>query len=240
MAARFLILPVLAGVFACVMPAATVWDGIYSEAQAARGLDAYTKQCAQCHHEDMSGYGGLLIGDKFMNDWREDSLNSFFTAVRQTMPRNAPGSLSDANYLDIVAYVMQMNSFPAGAQELKVETLPGIRVQDKQGPQAVPDFSLVEVVGCLSQDADKNWVVSRASEPIRTRNPNNPTPDEAKAFAAKPLGTNTYHLLDPAPVQSNPPNGHKVELKGLLIRKPGNDKVNPSSLESVADACPAK
>ena len=122
-----------------------------------------------------------------MNDWREDSLNSFFTAVRQTpWPRNAPGSLSDANYLEIVAYVMQMNSFPAGSQELKVDTLPGIRVQDKQGPQAVPGLfprrdSRLPLAGC----GTKAGSCRRLPEPIRTRNPNNPTPDEAKMLAGQ-------------------------------------------------------
>ncbi|MEP6714385.1 MAG: hypothetical protein ABJC09_02350 [Terriglobia bacterium] len=153
------------------------------------------------------------------------------------MPRDAPGSLSDSAYLDIVAWVLEANSFPSGDKALTLDTLPAIRVEAKEGPEAVPDFSLVEVVGCLIQGPDKSWIVTRASEPIRTRNPNPVTPAELDPARAKPLATHSFQLLD----TGAPPTAlrdHKVEAKGFLIRNPKGDRINPSSLQSVGDTCP--
>ena len=45
-------------------------------------------------------------------------LKTLFTKIATTMPRNAPGSLADNVYLDIVAHLLKENGFPAGAQEL--------------------------------------------------------------------------------------------------------------------------
>src|SRR5262245_21659598 len=35
----------------------TVWDAVYSEAQAERGKAAYEKDCAFCHLSDLAGQG---------------------------------------------------------------------------------------------------------------------------------------------------------------------------------------
>src|SRR5579863_926550 len=177
---------------ACAAPETrSVWSGVFTEAQAARGEAAYTAECSRCHKDDLSAYGGVLVGQKFMDQWREDSLDSFFTILRQTMPRNAPASLGNGVYLDIVAYVLRMNAFPAGDKELTTESLPGIRVEGKDGPEPVPDFALVEAVVCLAQASDGTWAVTNASEPVRTRNPDDSTTLELQALKSKPLGAHT-------------------------------------------------
>lgn len=214
----------------------SVWDGVYTDAQAARGEAVYAAECSRCHREDLSGYGGVLTGGKFMDRWREDSLASFFRLTRNTMPRNAPKSLPENAYLDIVAHVLKVNGFPAGQQELTGDRIESVRVQGKQGPAAVPDFSLVSVVGCLSQAKDGTWIVGNGTEPVRTRNPQNSTPQELSRFATVTPGTHRFSLMDPTSVQANPPNGHRVEVKGFLIRKPEGDVLNPTSLQSTGDA----
>ena len=215
----------------------TVWDGVFTPEQATRGQAEYARACAGCHRDDLAGYNSALVGAKFMDRWREDSLFSFGDLVLRTMPRNSPASLSQSRYSDIVAYVLQFNGFPAGTKELAWDDLRPIRIEAKAGPQEVPNFSLVTVVGCLSRDGDGTWVVGQASEPVRTREPKDSTLEERKSLAAKPLGKHVFHLLDPAGVQSNPPAGHKVEAKGFLIRQPSGDRLNPTSLQPVADSC---
>jgi hypothetical protein len=37
------------------------------------------------------------------------------------MPFNAPGSLSDSVYLDVLAFVLRENGYPAGNEELKAD-----------------------------------------------------------------------------------------------------------------------
>ena len=43
-------------------PAKTVWDGVYTEAQAARGRSAYQQHCAECHGGSLEGARRLVRG----------------------------------------------------------------------------------------------------------------------------------------------------------------------------------
>src|SRR2546422_6651543 len=103
--------------------AQTVWDGVYAPAQAERGQSAYAWSCSRCHGEDLTGSGNVLRGAKFMDHWREDSLKNLFSTLKSTMPRGAPGSLGDDEYIDIVAYRLQVNAFPAGSEQLTAGAL---------------------------------------------------------------------------------------------------------------------
>jgi len=223
--------------FAAPPEGKSVQQGAYSSAQAAHGKAVYLDQCSRCHREDLTGASGVLIGSHFMQEWSQDSVGSFYKIMRQTMPANAPGSLSQADYLAIVAYVLQMNEFPAGQKELTADDMANIRIEGKEGPAPVPDFSLVVIVGCMGQKADGSWVVTKASEPVRTRDPGDPGADEMQALKAQAFGSHTFGLLDFSGVQPHPEKDKKVEVKGLLIRKPGDDKLNPSSVKTVAESC---
>jgi cytochrome c5 len=214
----------------------TVWQGVYTSAQATRGLAAYRDECSRCHGEDLSGYRSVLTGDRFMQQWREDNLRSLFNRVK-TMPPNAPASLQDAAYIDIIAYLLQMNSFPAGSRQLEEKSLDRIRVEGKEGPEPVPDFSLVEVVGCLSRDAAGKWMVSQASEPVRTRNPFDSPAAELDAAGRQPSGRRTFRILDASNLPAGLHNLDKVKAKGFLIRNVDNDRLNITSVEHLAGAC---
>jgi mono/diheme cytochrome c family protein len=215
----------------------TVWDGVYSDAQADRGGQAYTAVCARCHRADLSGYDGLLIGEHFKRDWIEDSVNSLFTKIRTTMPAGSPGSLNEATYLDIVAFILRRNSFPSGTKDLTIDALPKIRIQGQSGPEPVPDFSLVEVVGCLSQRPDNAWVVTKASEPVRTRNPAVLEGAEVEKAAGKQAGEGTFRLDDVAIYHPEKYKGNKVDAKGFLVHRPGDVSLNTTSISPVAASC---
>src|SRR5687767_14990176 len=63
----------------------TVWQGVYTEAQAARGQTAYASHCTSCHRDDLSGYNSILKGPRFMHNYRESSLNVLFDKTKTTM-----------------------------------------------------------------------------------------------------------------------------------------------------------
>ena len=67
--------------------ASTVWDKVYTEAQATRGKDAYMTECSACHSEDLggSGYAPALKGDDFTFTWNDKSVGDFFDRVRKLM-----------------------------------------------------------------------------------------------------------------------------------------------------------
>jgi len=214
----------------------TVWDGVYAAAQAQRGNAAYLEKCAGCHKDDLSGYQGVLK-NSFMRLWREDNLRNLYTIIKNTMPRSAPASLSDGTYLDIVTFILQANDFPAGTHELTMEALPNIQIEEKSGKLEVPDGTLVDVIGCLLQNSDSSWVLNLASEPIRTRDPNNSSVGQLKAWEAKPLGTRKFGLMDAAVYHPESLKGHKTEAKGFLIKKPSDDRINLTSLQTTESIC---
>jgi mono/diheme cytochrome c family protein len=101
----------------------TVWDGVYTEAQASRGKEAYRLECAACHLDSLGGADMApgLTGEAFLTTWNELPVGDLFERVRISMPQDKPASLSRQQYADIVAYMLQANKFPAGAAELGLE-----------------------------------------------------------------------------------------------------------------------
>jgi hypothetical protein len=89
----------------------TVWDGVYTSAQAERGGTIAQSQCAICH--SMQGEWPLLV-----NMWSGMTLREPFTLIRTTMPQHNPGSLEREEYAAVVAYILRLNGAPAGASEL--------------------------------------------------------------------------------------------------------------------------
>ena len=217
--------------------ARTVWSGVYTDAQATRGQADYEAHCASCHQPDLSGYKDILKGSRFMDDYREASLFRLFDKIKTTMPRGAAGTLSDQSYIDIVSYVLKSNEFPSGADELTVDRMPGIMVTGKGGPEPPPNFSLVQVVGCLTRrESDPSWLLTNTTDPVRAGHPQ-PSPDEPLADAAKPLGSSTFDLIVSAAFDPAPDAGKKVEARGFLIRRAGGSRINLTSLQALDSSC---
>jgi cytochrome c5 len=209
----------------------TVWDGVYTDAQAARGQAQYEARCNACHRN------GPPREEAFMRDWSGTALDGLFSQIKQSMPADAPSSLSDNAYLDIVAYMLKVNAFPAGLNELSADTIKSIRIEGKNGPEPVPNFALVGVVGCLAQGPDSAWMLMDAGEPVRTKNPAASKDDELKSSEAAALGAQTFRLLNAYPTP-DPYKGHKVEAKGFLIRDPAGNRINVTSVQTLAPRCP--
>jgi cytochrome c553 len=186
----------------------TVWQGVYTEAQAVRGQSEYATHCASCHRDDLSGYNNILKGTRFMQKYRESSLHLLFDKTKTTMPRGA----------------------------LRVEDLRKIQLIGKDGPEEVPDFSLVRVVGCLTTNPSNGaWMLAHSSDPIRTGNPQ-PAAGEREAEGL-PLGPGTFRLLVSAAYAPEPLKGHKVEVRGFLIRRPTENRLNITSLQTLDSSC---
>jgi len=177
-----------------------------------------------------------LAGEGFMEDWREDSVETLFTRIRSLMPFDDPATLGDEAYLDSVAYILQFNGFPAGTRELRPDGLADIRIEGREGPGPVPSFALVQAVGCLTQGADDSWILTRSTDAVRTRDPSAASAEELTALGAQPLGTQTFTLMNAYP-DPGPHAGHKMEVKGFLIRGPDGDRINVSALGMVASVC---
>ena len=101
----------------------SVWSGVYTAAQAARGKELFGNNCAKCHGETLAGMDEIppLQGPHFMADWETQSIADLVQRIHNTMPMDNPGALSSASSTDVVAYLMQANGIPAGDTELPVD-----------------------------------------------------------------------------------------------------------------------
>ena len=97
----------------------SVWDGVYTDVQADRGKGQYGQHCAVCHGMALEGNGESppLVG-QFIPDWAGTTLADVYDKIETTMPLNAPGTLRPAIAVDILAYILKQNNFPAGQKEL--------------------------------------------------------------------------------------------------------------------------
>ncbi len=217
-----------------------VWDGVYTTAQAERGKANFlTGRCGGCHQLDLSGdRGPTLRGDAFLSHWENGPVNSLFKKISETMPPNGPNETTDEAKIDIVAFLLQSNAFPAGQIELKLdaEALDRIEIVRRGLVATAPNFSLVQVVGCLTQGPNDRWVLTRTSEPVVTKD-EAPTPTVLKSAESKALGSQTYQLVSVTPFKPESHKGHKVEARGLLYRDPTDARLNLTSLQMVAPSC---
>jgi mono/diheme cytochrome c family protein len=107
--------------------ARTVAQGVYSGEQAKRGQQVFQAQCAACHGDTLEGIvGPPLTGDAFLGVWNGRPVADLVDKIQQTMPPQAPGTISRPQAIDISAYILQVGKFPAGQAELTAAALPQV------------------------------------------------------------------------------------------------------------------
>ncbi len=228
-----------AAVEATVSRKLTIWDGVYKADQAERGKGVFQTHCSTCHASDLTGNSApALVGEGFTKPRDFTNLSQLFTQIRTRMPQNAPASLTDAAYLDVMTYILQGNRFPAGGEELRANaaSLEGIvMITNKEGLDAeeIPAGSLVQIVGCL-EGADRAWTLTRATKPARVGSPDASKGDERQKVEAAPFGSGTFGLLG---ILNPVHKGYKVETKGLLIKNPAGDRINVVMVETIGESC---
>jgi mono/diheme cytochrome c family protein len=97
----------------------TLQDGVYTNAQAARGQAVYAQRCASCHGPALEGaQAPPLTGAAFVGRWQTEPLSALFTKIAKTMPLDAPGDLTTQQSVDVLAHILKTGGFPAGRAEL--------------------------------------------------------------------------------------------------------------------------
>jgi len=217
-------------------PSRTVWDGVFTAEQAARGSLAFSGECAECHGENLQGgEGKALAGDQFWKDWKERTVGELLTFVRTNMPFDdagvKKGTLPQSTYADIVAHILDANGFPAGSTELNQASSTGVQIVRKEGPGELPDSAAARIVGCLAprEGAGADWTVVKGTRAVRSTEPRD-------ADRTRPLGDREYSLKF---VLTNLTRlvGHRVAVSGLLLGEGGVRGINVSSVENLADTC---
>jgi alcohol dehydrogenase (cytochrome c) len=99
-------------------------EGRFSAAQSASGMRLYVEQqCATCHGEGMRGNPGApaLADEGFRRAWDGHSVQALLNCTRSTMPPGRLGTLSDAQYLDLIAAILEANGFRPGGSALTTD-----------------------------------------------------------------------------------------------------------------------
>lgn len=211
-------------------PRRTVWDGVYTEAQAARGAMAFGQSCAGCHALATEGKAPL-VGDPFWKSFAQKSVSDLLEFVSAYMPNGAPGSLNAAAYQDIVALMLKSNGFPSGTAELTPNTIAGVQIVPKDGSTELPANALARVIGCLARSG-ADWVVTSATTPERAERI-----APAGEDATRPLGSRTMALKFVV-TKLDALAGSRVSVTGLLIGADGMDGLNVTAVTRVAPKCP--
>ncbi|MES2523126.1 MAG: HupE/UreJ family protein [Gemmatimonadota bacterium] len=102
----------------------TTMAGIYTADQATQGREVFTGTCTGCHTP--ASHTGVV----FTSKWLGRSVDDLFSYIRNTMPKIAPGSLSEDEYVWVTAYILKLNGMPAGSTELSAEPalMRGVRI----------------------------------------------------------------------------------------------------------------
>lgn len=107
----------------------SIWDGVYTEAQAERGQNVYKAPCGLCHGTRLNGApddndmvpGPALARLNFLRNWDGRSLGTLYTYTISTMPKSNPGFMPPEDYAAIIAHMLAVSGAPAGEEELPAD-----------------------------------------------------------------------------------------------------------------------
>jgi mono/diheme cytochrome c family protein len=208
----------------------TVWDGVYTDAQAARATATFSQVCSRCHTLSAEG-NGPLVGDKFWEGFTQKSVADLLKYVSTNMPNGNGGSLPTSTYNELVALILKSNGFPAGTVELAPDLVAGVQIIPKDGPGELPANTLVKIVGCLTRNGS-DWTLTSATAPERIERAVVGAED-----AGRPLGNGTMPLKFVL-TRLDPFVGQRLSVSGLLIGAGGADGLNLTTVNRVAESCP--
>jgi hypothetical protein len=90
-------------------------EALYTAGQARRGEAVYDRVCLECHTRTEFRERPFLFA------WEGTSVGQVYRYIAENMPDDGPGSLPESSYLDAMAYILEMNGYPAGDSELTAD-----------------------------------------------------------------------------------------------------------------------
>ena len=92
--------------------------------QAEAGAEAYATNCAICHGINLEGstLGPLLSGFSWVQRWGTQTPSLLFGNIQANMPPGGNDNISEADYLDIVAHILQANGVDGVTETLTAST----------------------------------------------------------------------------------------------------------------------
>lgn len=205
--------------------------GPFTAAQAAAGKVVYEANCAACHQRNLSGAGEAppVAGTGFIGSWGARTTKDLFEVLHATMPLGAGGSLTNDEYVNIVAYLLASNGAKPGQQTLtattavKIDTVAtGVVTQLAEAPAAAP------AAAAARRAPAQRWGMTAAGE-VKAY-----TPVTDAMLLAPPAQDWLMHLHDYqgwsySPLsQITPKNADLLQLKwAWAMEEGGRQQINP-------------
>jgi len=148
--------------------------GHYTRAQAASGAAVYSAHCSECHGVKLEGQSGPPLSGAAFKAYvgKSGTAATLYDFISRQMPADKPGSLSAQNYLDVTAFLLSRNGYPAGDVPLTAKTLADVALGGGATGATAPKGP-----GNAKSGAGNNEI-------IRTTAPKN------KVYAKLPAGAN--------------------------------------------------
>ncbi len=106
----------------------SIWSGVYTEAQNKRGQALYAGACSQCHGPRLNGAAQsdqppspAIARAGFLRKWDGKTVAELFAYVREQMPTDRPGTLTDQDAIDAIAHMFAVSEIPAGDKDLPTD-----------------------------------------------------------------------------------------------------------------------
>ncbi len=212
----------------------SVWDGVFTAAQAERGRGFYLANCSECHGAALEGgEKQALKGDRFWSDWQETTVDYMLSRISKNMPFSEDGSLAGTlgtpTYVDIVAHILNSNGFPAGSSEMTAASSVGVQIVKKGGSSELPSNAFAHIVGCLAKGEGREWKLTKGSRPARVFE--SQTPDVNAA-----LGDREYSLKFVL-TSLDKYVGYRMSVRATLMGEGGRDGLNVRGISPVNATC---
>jgi mono/diheme cytochrome c family protein len=91
--------------------------GPFTAAQAATGAKAYAENCSRCHGANLQGVSAPALKGA-ASGIKGDTVADAYNFLSVQMPAGAPGSLSDADYVSIMAFILSKDGVHPGSVKL--------------------------------------------------------------------------------------------------------------------------
>ncbi len=91
----------------------------FTQEQADNGRAVYAAQCAHCHGTNLEGLDAPALSEETMQNF--STAAGLFDMISVAMPPQAPGELTEDQYLEIMAYILAHNGAQAGDEAMVVD-----------------------------------------------------------------------------------------------------------------------
>src|ERR1700751_798578 len=121
--------------------------GAYTSAQARFGAIVYRQKCSVCHGANLQGESGTpLTGRTFSQAYGGGTAAQLYDFISRQMPLDAPGTLTQQQYLDVTAYILSRNGLPAGDVPISMGSLDQVRLSAMLSNAAAAQPNADEIV----------------------------------------------------------------------------------------------